>query len=165
MARFTRPVEAATHGVITPYLLPMKGSGNRAFVEMGFRWRSDFDLKERLRPVVPPEGFTLEETDGGLLAIVDAAGYPRSIISDPTGKTPLIHPIKRFQPDVEETKDGWRMLVREWDTVLVRGGVFKTGAGGFRASVEWLKENKPGWSSYISRVNFRGDPPKWKLFG
>jgi hypothetical protein len=165
MARFKRPAAAVAHAVITPYLLPMKGSGDRAFVEMGFRWREDLVPEGRLRKVVPPEGFTLEETDGELLVLVDSKGYPRSIISNPTASFPLIYPVKRFKPDVEETRSGWRMLVREWNTVLVRGGVFETGAGAQRAAMEWLKENKPGWSSYIARVNFRSDPPKWKLFG
>jgi len=164
MARFTRPAQVVEHQVITPYLLPMKGSSDRAFVEMGFRWRGEFDLQERLRRVVLPEGFTIEKTDSELLMVVDSANYPRSTISSPTGETPLIFPIKRFKPDVEETQDGWQMLIREWNTVLVRGGVFETGAGAYRAATDWLKENKPGWSSFVARVNFREDPPKWKLF-
>lgn len=164
MARFTRPAEAVSHAVITPYLLPMKGSSNKAFVEMGFRWRSDIDQQERLRKAVLPEGFTLEETDGELLAIVDSAGYPRSLIRNSTGSAPLISPVKRFTPDVENVQGGWRMLVREWNTVLVRGEILSTGEGAIRAARGWLEENKSGWKSYISRVNFRGDPPRWKLF-
>lgn len=164
MARFTRPATVIETEDITPYLLPMKGSDDRAFVEMGFRWRGGLNPNERLRRVVLPEGFTLEEADRGVLVIVDSSGYPRSIVNNPDSSTPIIFPIKRFKPDVEETRDGWRMIVREWNGIIVRGQVFKTGAGAQRAAMEWLRENKPGWSSFISRVNFRGNPPKWKLF-
>lgn len=162
--RFRRNIEKTPVEAISPYRLPMKGSRDKAFVEMNFRWRGDYDPKSRLRQVVLPSGFVIEEMSSDLLIVADSNKYPRASIGNPSEGIPFILPVKRFNPGVEEVSGGWRMLVNEWNKVLVRGKVFATGADALKSGSDWLADNKPGWDSYIARVNFRASPPKWNLF-
>jgi len=143
----------------------MKGSNHPAFVDMNFRWRGSLDLKESLRSVVLPDGFTLNEIDGEFFEIYDKDKYPRAVVKVPADKSrsPAITPIKRFSADTEQVADGWKMLIREWGRVVIRGDVFSSSNEAVESAKGWLNSKRPGWDSYTSRVNFRGNPPRWRL--
>jgi len=166
MTRFKRNIAVSPPENVSLYRLPMKGSNHLAFAEMNFRWRGPVNNDDALRSVVMPDGFTLDEVSGELFEIRDEKLYPRAVVRSPLDRDrkPSIVPLKRFSADTEQVADGWKMLIREWGRVIIRGEIFSSSEEAVDSAKRWLDSNKVGWESYTARVNFRGKPPEWKLF-
>lgn len=163
MATFKRPNMETREITLSSEFLPRKGSDHPGFLEMGFSWLSPNQDDPRYRGVRMPKNMGLAETDDPEKFLIrDALGFPRAEIRVPSDRKTLpgITPVRRFSAHAERTSKGWRAVILQWNKPYVRGGTHMLEADALKEAVRWLDDNKAGWTSYISGVNFAGKPPR-----
>lgn len=157
-----------TGGGVSETRLPDRGSSHPAFIQMGFSWGELAWDNMRYKDVTLPDDFVLRSTvRREWFEIRDGNGYPRARVYEPSpmlmGALPFITPVRRFDPDSEPHIGGkWKMVVREWGRIFVRGKLYATEKDAILAATSWLDETKSGWADYVSDVNFSGRVPEWK---
>jgi hypothetical protein len=157
---FSRDIALVPPIQVSDSVLPARGSSHPGFVEMLFLWGDLHDDDQRFRRVILPSGFLLVAIDQNRWSIADQNGFTRAEVHVPAGRSafPHIRPMKRFDVNAESTGEKFRGLVSDWSTVVYRTTALKAQSDALAMAKKWLDDNKPGWDSHISAVNFERRP-------
>lgn len=157
---FSREVATVPPVTVCATLLPSRGSEHPAFVDMLFLWGAALEDHPMFRCIALPSGFSLTKTSEVRWEVVDGSGFPRAVVSVPTGRgaVPSIAPVRRFHVGADPLRGGYRGYVSDWDSIVYRTTVKFTQVDALSIATKWLDDNKPRWDSYTSAVNFERRP-------
>ena len=151
---FSREIDSSPAIVASDMVLPVRGSGHPAFVEMRFLWGASLVDDPRFRSVTMPAGFLLKEISESRLEVRDPGGFPRAVVLIPGGRgaMPSISPVRRFSFGADPLRAGFRGFVSDWRSIVYRTAVLPTQADALCLTKKWLDDNKPKWEPTIATL-------------